>query len=287
MDDLQKYSDKAMELLMNNGPTLLLAIAVIIIGFLLIKLFTKSLGKAMTRSKIDVSLQRFLLSLIGILLKVILLISAISMIGVEMTPFIAVLGAAGLAIGLSLQSSLGNFACGILILLFKPYKVGDFVEAADNSGTVHEIQIFSTILKTPDNKTVIIPNGEIYNNSITNYSTEPKRRVDMTFGCGYSDNLKKAKEILETITKNDTRVLKDPAPMVAVSELADSSVNFVVRAWCNTPDYWNRPGLSNSSMGELPEWNRIHRICNIKGKIKISGFSACNRASLAWPLPAD
>ena len=239
MEDLQKYTDSAMEFLVNHGPTVLLAIVILIICFVIIKLFTKSLGKAMTRSKIDVSLRKFLLSLIGILLKVILLIILISMIGVEMTPFIAVLGAAGLAIGLSLQSSLGNFASGILILLFKPYKIADFVEAAGNSGTVHEIQIFSTILKTPDNKTVIIPNGEIYNSSITNYSTEPKRRVDMTFGCGYSDNLKKAKEILETLVKNDTRVLKDPAPMVAVSELADSSVNFVVRAWCNTPDYWN------------------------------------------------
>lgn len=239
MDDPQKYVDKAIELIMSYGPKVILAIIILILGLWLIKLFTRSLRKTMGRSKIDLSLQKFLLSLVGVLLKIMLAISVISMIGVEMTSFIAVLGAAGLAIGLAFQGSLANFAGGVLILLFKPYKVGDFIETSNNSGTVHEIQVFSTVLKTPDNKTIVIPNGELSNNCITNYSTESKRRVDMTFGCGYSDNLKKAKEILETLIKNDKRILDNPASMVAVSELADSSVNFVVRAWCKAPDYWN------------------------------------------------
>ena len=155
-----------------------------------------------------------------------------------MTSFIAVLGAAGLAVGLALQGSLQNFAGGVLILFFKPYKIGDFVDAAGYMGTVKEIQIFNTILKTPDNKTIIIPNGILSNASLTNFSTEPTRRVDMTFGIGYSDDILKAKSVLESLLKSDNRILNDPAYMIVVSELADSSVNLVVRAWCNSADYW-------------------------------------------------
>jgi small conductance mechanosensitive channel len=238
MINLQNYTDKAVELLMVYGPKLILAIVTLIIGLWVIRLFVKGLGKTMERSKTDVSLQKFLMSLIEILLKVMLVISVASMVGIQMTSFIAILGAAGLAVGLALQGSLANFAGGVLVLLFRPFKVGDFIDGAGHMGTVHEIQIFNTVLKTPDNKTIVIPNGALSNSSITNFSTEPTRRVDMTFGIGYSDDILKAKGILEALLKDDSRVLNDPAPVVVVSELGDSSVNFTVRAWCNSSDYW-------------------------------------------------
>ena len=239
MNNLQNYTDKAVGFLMVYGPKLLLTIVTLVIGLWVIKLFVKALGKTMERSKTDESLQRFLLSLTRIFLKIMLVISVASMIGIQMTSFIAILGAAGLAVGFALQGSLANFAGGVLIILFKPYKIGDFVETAGYKGTVKEIQIFNTIIKTPDNKTVIIPNGALSNASITNYSTENTRRVDMVFGIGYSDDIKKAKEIFEELLKNDKRVLSDPAPMIVVSELGDSSVNFAVRPWCNSADYWD------------------------------------------------
>ncbi len=239
MNNLQKYSDQALTFLMAYGPKLLLAIITLIIGLWIIKLIIKGFHRTMERSKLDVSLTRFLSSLVGISLKVLLLITVASMVGFEMTSFIAILGAAGLAIGLALQGTLANFAGGVLILLFRPYKVGDFIEATGHTGTVNQIQIFNTILKTPDNKTIIIPNGPLSNSSITNYSTEPIRRVDMVFGIGYSDDIKKAKETLEYLIRNDNRILEEPESMVVISELADSSVNFTVRVWCNSADYWN------------------------------------------------
>jgi small conductance mechanosensitive channel len=239
MGNLQNYTGKAIELLMAYGPKLLLAIVTLIIGLWIIKLFVKGIGRAMERSKIEITLHKFLLGFIGVILKAMLIISVASMIGIQMTSFIAVLGAAGLAVGLALQGSLANFAGGVLILFFKPYKIGDFVDAAGYMGTVKEIQIFNTILKTPDNKTVIIPNGILSNASLTNFSTEPTRRVDMTFGIGYSDDILKAKSVLESLLKSDSRILNDPAYMIVVSELADSSVNLVVRAWCNSADYWD------------------------------------------------
>ncbi len=239
MNSVQSLSEKAIELLSTYGPKLLLAIVTLIIGLWIIKLIVRTFKKGFERSNIDVSLRSFLLSLTRILLKVMLVISVASMVGIQMTSFIAILGAAGLAVGLALQGSLANFAGGVLILLFKPFKVGDFVDAGGHTGTVKEIQIFNTIMKTPDNKTIIIPNGSLSNGSITNFSTEPNRRVDMTFGIGYSDDIKKAKETLETILKNDSRVLDDPAPTVAVSGLGDSSVNFAVRPWCSSADYWS------------------------------------------------
>ncbi len=238
MNNPQIYIDKAIELLMSYGPKLLLTIITLIVGLWVIKLFVKGFRKTMERSKIDVSLIRFLSSLIGALLKILLAISVTSMIGVEMTSFIAILGAAGLAVGLALQGTLANFAGGVLILLFRPYKVGDFIDAAGYTGTVNHIQIFNTVLKTPDNKTIIIPNGVLSNASITNFSTESTRRVDMKFGIGYSDDIKKAKEILERLIKDESRVLDEPAAVVVLSELGDSSVNFTVRAWCNSSDYW-------------------------------------------------
>jgi len=217
MNNLQTYSDKAIEFLIENGPMLLLAILTLIVGLWLIKLIVQALRRTMDKGKIDLSLQRFLSSLVSILLKVLLVISVASMIGIQMTSFIAILGAAGLAVGLALQGSMSNFAGGVLILLFKPFKVGDFIDAQGHTGTVSAIQVFNTILKTPDNKTIIIPNGAISNGSITNFSTEPKRRVDMTFGIGYSDNIKKAKDVLKQLVQADERILQDPAPMIIVS----------------------------------------------------------------------
>lgn len=225
-------------MVMNYGPNLILAIATLIIGLWIIKIVVRGFDRGLERSKTDESLRRFLLSLAEIFLKAMLIISVAGMIGIEMTSFVAVLGAAGLAVGLALQGSLANFAGGVLILLFKPYKIGDFIEGAGYAGTVKEVQVFNTILKTPDNKTIIIPNGILSNASITNFSTESTRRVDMTFGIGYSDDLKQAKALLHKLLEQDSRILPDPEPVVAVSELADSSVNFVVRAWCNSADYW-------------------------------------------------
>jgi small conductance mechanosensitive channel len=238
MPDLSIYTQEAVKLLMVYGPKLILAIVTLIIGLWVIKLFMKSIGKTMEPMEIDVSLQKFLVSLFGVLLKILLVISVVSMIGVQTTSFIAILGATALAVGLALQGSLANFAGGVLILLFKPFKVGDVIDAQGYLGTVNDIKILNTVLKTPDNKMVVIPNGTLSNNSITNFSTQPTRRVDMTFGIGYSDDLKKAKEILNNVVNSDSRVLKDPKPMVVVSELADSSVNFAVRVWCNNADYW-------------------------------------------------
>ncbi len=238
MENMNIYVEKGIEMIMEYGPKLLLAIVTLIIGLMVIKAFTKGLGRTMAKSNTDESLRRFLLSLTRVGLKILLFISVASMVGIQMTSFIAILGAAGLAVGLALQGSLANFAGGVLILLFRPYKIGDFIDAAGHMGTVRDIQIFNTILKTPDNKTIIIPNGVLSNGSITNFSTEPTRRVDMVFGIGYGDDIKKAKDLLSSMVNSDERVLKDPEPLVVVSSLGDSSVNFTVRVWCNSGDYW-------------------------------------------------
>ena len=193
----------------------------------------------MVKGKVEISLQRFLISLIAVGLKVLLLISVASMVGIATTSFIAMLGAATFAVGMALQGSLSNFAGGVLILLLKPFKVGDAIEAQGFVGKVHEIQIFNTLVKTFDNKMIYIPNGSLSNGNITNYSQEPIRRVDMTFGISYGDDIKKAKDILTKLVNADTRILKDPAPLIAVSNLGDSSVDFAVKVWCDTAEYWN------------------------------------------------
>ncbi|MBN2542460.1 mechanosensitive ion channel [bacterium] len=219
-------------------PRIILGIVVLIVGLWLIKRVVKSLKRQMAHKEVDESVQSFLGSLIGMLLKAMLLISVASMFGIKVTSFVAIIGAAGLAVGLALQGSLANFAGGVLILLFKPFKVGDFIEAQGYLGSVSKILIFTTMLKTPDNKTVIIPNGPLSNGSITNYSTEANRRVDMTFGIGYGDDIQKARGVIKSIIDADSRILKDPPPDILVSELADSSVNFAVRVWCAVADYW-------------------------------------------------
>ena len=220
------------------GPRIIGALIVWIIGGWLIKFLVSGFERLMNKSKLDISLQPFLKGLIGVLLKVMLVISVLSMLGIEMTSFVAILGAAGLAVGLALSGTLQNFAGGVMILIFKPYKIGDFVEAQGYSGTVNVIGIFNTTLKTPDNKTIIIPNGGLSTSSITNYSTEELRRVDWIIGIGYGDSLEKAKEVIKRLCDEDSRILKDPAVLIAVSALADSSVNFTVRAWVKSSDYW-------------------------------------------------
>ena len=230
---------QSTEMIIHYGPRLIGAIIVFFIGGWLIKALTNGLGSMMEKRKMDESLKPFLKSLINIILRILLIISVLSMIGVEMTSFIAILGAAGLAVGLALSGTMQNFAGGVMILIFKPFKVGDVIDAQGHLGTVNEIQIFNTILKTFDNKTIIIPNGGLSNSSMTNYSTEEKRRVDWTFGIAYGDNTDKAKIVIKRLANADPRILKDPELFVAVSELGSSSVNFTVRAWVNAPDYWS------------------------------------------------
>jgi len=237
--DMNNLLDQFNNIVYTYGPKLLGAIAVLIIGNFVIKLMMNSFSKMMDKSKTDSSLKPFLRSLVSILLKTMLVISALGMLGVEMTSFIAILGAAGLAVGLALSGTLQNFAGGVIILLFKPFKVGDYVEAQGHSGFVKEIQIFNTILLELDNKTVVIPNGPLSTGSMVNYSTEPTRRVDFTFGIAYGDSVDKARKILFELFKEDKRILTDPAYFVGLSEMADSSVNLTARAWVKGEDYWD------------------------------------------------
>jgi len=230
MVDLNTITQKVIDFSIAYGPKVLIAILTLVIGLWIINMITKGVGKALSHKHMDTSLRHFLESLVSISLKVLLFISVISTLGVQTTSFVAILAAMGFAVGMALQGSLSNFAGGVLIIIFKPFKVGDFIETQGHSGVVNKIAIFNTILKTGDNKTIIIPNGPISNGDITNYSTEKTRRVDMVFGIGYDDDLKKAKELLMKIISKDKRVFNDPAPFVAVGELADSSVNFKVRA---------------------------------------------------------
>lgn len=234
----QEIIDRLMLIILNYGPRLVGAILVLIVGLWIVKLLSKWFSGMLIRRSVDSSLQPFLAGLVGGLLKVLLIISVLGMLGIQMTSFIAIIGAIGLAIGMALSGTLQNFAGGVIILLFKPFRVGDYIDAQGHSGTVREIQIFNTILKTPDNKTVIIPNGGLSNSSMTNFSTEEKRRVDWTFGIAYGDNAEKAKAAIKHLCDADDRILKDPEVFIALSELADSSVNFAVRAWVNASDYW-------------------------------------------------
>lgn len=238
MDRVQEILNYLYDLIVEYGLQVVGAIVALIIGLWVISGLTKTFHKTLVKRDVDESLRGFLKSIFNILLKVMLIISIASMIGIEMTSFIAILGALGLAVGLALSGMLQNFAGGVIILLLKPFKVGDFIEAQGYMGTVNNIQIFHTVLKTPDNKTIILANGNLSTSSLTNFSTEPQRRVDMTFGIAYGDDTSKAKEVIMSLIKDDNRILEDPEPFVAVSELADSSVNFVVRVWVNAADYW-------------------------------------------------
>lgn len=229
---------QGQELVTTFGIKLIAAIAILVIGQWIAKGLSSSLRRWLAKADVDETLRKFIVRLVYVVLLVFVVLAAINQLGIQTTSFIAVIGAAGLAIGLALQGSLSNFASGVLIIIFRPYKIGDYIEAGGTAGTVEAVQIFTTVLKSPDNKTVIIPNSQIMNGTITNYSTKAQRRVDLVAGVGYDDDLDKAKRVLTDILDNDKRVLKDPAPTIAVSELADSSVNFVVRPWVNADDYW-------------------------------------------------
>ena len=233
-----EYSQQLIDLIWVWGPKIITALLTLIIGLWIIGILTRSIGKGMDKRNVDPSLKPFIKSLINAVLKVMLIISVIGMVGIQATSFVAVLGAAGLAVGLALQGTLQNFAGGVIILLLKPFKVGDFVTVSGESGTVNSIQIFNTFLKTPDNKVIIVPNGQAANSITTNFSAEETRRVDFTFGVGYGDSTQKTRETLIDLINADDRILKDPEPFVAVSELGDSSVNFVVRVWVKGSDYW-------------------------------------------------
>ena len=230
---------KAYELMAAFGLKLIAAIAVFVIGRWVARAVTRAVQRALAKAETDPTLVGFIKNVTYGGLMALVVIAAAGQLGVQTTSFIAVLGAAGLAVGLALQGSLANFAAGVLMIIFRPFKAGDFVEAGGVAGVVEEIELFTTKLRTPDNKTVIIPNGQVTAGSITNYSARDTRRVDMVFGIGYGDDIDKAKRIIREVLDADARVLKDPEPTVGLVELGDSSVNFAVRPWVNSDDYWN------------------------------------------------
>jgi small conductance mechanosensitive channel len=237
------WFDSATDWLTTNGlsfcVSLLGALAFLFIGFWVSKLIVKALRKMMVRKNSDPGLISFVSSLANIALKIMIIISVMGMVGIQMTSFIAVLGAAGIAVGMALQGTLSNFASGVMILIFKPYKVDDYIEANGVAGVVKEIQIFNTIITTVDNKTIIVPNGSLATNTLTNYSKQPIRRVDWTVGVSYGTDFNVAKDSIMRILNADSRVLKDPEIFVSISSLSDSSVDIVVRVWVNSPDYWD------------------------------------------------
>ncbi len=230
--------DKGMDLGIDLGIKVVTALAIFLIGKFVVRLVVGAIAKLMQKQEVDKTLEKFICNLVRTALMVVVIIAAIGAIGVETTSFIAIFGAAGLAVGLALQGSLSNFASGVLIVLFRPYRVGDWVEAAGISGSVEQVQILTTILKTGDNKQIIVPNSQIMDSIITNYSANDTRRVDMVVGVSYSDDIDKVRKTLEDLIAADDRILPEPAPTIAVSALADSSVNFVVRPWVKTSDYW-------------------------------------------------
>jgi small conductance mechanosensitive channel len=237
--DFQKYTDLTVNFIKLYALNVVIAILILIIGLWLTKKAVKISQKIMAKRGIDETLQKFLGDLTSWVLKILIFITAISQVGIETTSFIAILGAAGLAIGLALQGALANFAGGALIMIFKPFKVGDLIEAQGELGVVKEIQNFVTKLSSPQNKLIIIPNGILSNGNIVNYTELGMLRVDLTFGVGYDEDIKKTKEVLMQLMLDNKQVLKDPAPTVNVSELADSSINFAVRPWATPENYWN------------------------------------------------
>ena len=234
----QLLQDKGMDIGIDFAIKAATALAIFLIGKFVIRLVVRALGKLMEKQEVDKTLETFICNLVRTTLMVVVVIAAIGAIGVETTSFIAIFGAAGLAVGLALQGSLSNFASGVLIVLFRPYRVGDFIEAAGIAGSVEEVQILTTVLKTGDNKQIIVPNSQIMDSIITNYSANDTRRVDMVVGVSYDDDLDKVRNTLQELIAAEDRILDEPAPTIAVSALADSSVNFVVRPWVNSSDYW-------------------------------------------------
>ena len=236
---MEEIIDKIWGMLAFYGIRIITAILILVIGRWISMALRNFLKRLMTKSKVDETVVSFVGNLSYAAMLVVVVIAALNQLGIQTASFIAILGAAGLAIGLALQGSLSNFAAGVLMVMFRPFKVGDFIEAGGASGTVEEIEIFTTKLASPDNKTVIIPNAQVMSGNIINYTTKGTRRVDMVFGIGYDDDIDKARSIIKGIIEQDERILKDPEPRIFVSELADSSVNFTVRAWSKASDYWN------------------------------------------------
>jgi len=230
--------DKGLDLGIDLGIKVATALAIFLVGKFVVRLVVGATAKVMQKQEVDKTLETFICNLVRTVLMIVVIIAAIGAIGIQTTSFIAVFGAAGLAVGLALQGSLSNFASGVLIVLFRPYRVGDWIEAAGISGGVEQVQILTTILKTGDNKQIIVPNSQIMDSIITNYSANDTRRVDMVVGVSYGDDLDKVRKTLEDLLATEDRILPEPAPTIAVSALADSSVNFVVRPWVKTSDYW-------------------------------------------------
>lgn len=239
MEEAEVWMNKGIDFVIQYGPKVLGAILIYIVGSWIIKKIIGTTRKVMSKSSYDESLQRFLLNMASWALKVLLIIIVISTLGVDVTTFAAVIAAAGLAVGLALQGSLSNFAGGVLIMIFKPYRIGDLIEAQGVLGVVKEIEIFTTKLTTPENKLAIVPNGAMANGNIINYTEEGKIRVDTVVGVGYGEDIKKTKEVLMEVLTSNPKVLSEPVPSVNVMELADSSVNFAVRPFCKPEDYWD------------------------------------------------
>lgn len=237
--ETQKWIDKGLDFVSEYGIKILGAVAIWIIGSWVIKKLMKATNKLMSSRNYDESLKKFLLNLISWILKILLILTILAKLGVETTSFAAILAAGGLAVGMALQGSLANFAGGVLLMIFKPIKIGDLIEAQGELGVVKEIEIFTTKILSPTNKEIIIPNGTLSNGNITNYSTEGKLRVDLTIGVSYDADIKETKNVLMNVLTSNPKVLQDPAPTVNVSELADSSVNFAVRPFATVTDYWD------------------------------------------------
>lgn len=231
-------ADLVKDWVIANAINVAIALAIFFIGRIIVRLLVGLVGKMMTKSGVDQILTDFVTSIVKAVLMLFIIIAALSQVGIDTSSLVVVIGAAGLAIGLALQSSLQNFASGVMLILFRPFTAGDFIEAGGVTGVVEKISVFSTVMRSGDNKEIIVPNGGIYGGTITNFSARDTRRVDMVFGIGYDSDLLKAKTILTEMIEADERVLKDPAPVIAVGELADSSVNILVRPWVNSADYW-------------------------------------------------
>ncbi|GAL10391.1 protein involved in stability of MscS mechanosensitive channel [Vibrio astriarenae] len=237
--EAEKWLTNNSDLLIQYGVNILSALLILFIGNIIVKAVANSVSKVLEKKKMDKAVIEFVHGLVRYLLFVIVLIAALGRVGVQTASVVAVIGAAGLAVGLALQGSLSNFAAGVLIVAFRPFKSGDYVEIGGVAGSVESIQIFQTVLKTPDNKMVVVPNASVINGPITNYSRHNTRRVDMVIGVSYSSDLQLTKKVIRETLEKDERILKDPDMTIGVLALADSSVNFVVRPWCKTADYWD------------------------------------------------
>jgi len=257
MGNVNQYTDMGMNLVMSYGPKLLLAILTLIVGWIVIGVLDSMLKNVMTKRKMDDSLKSFLHTFLSTILKVMLILSILGMVGIQVTSFIAFLGAAGLAIGMALQGTLQNFAGGVMILIFKPYKVGDLITAQGYTGTVSEIQIFNTILKTVENHTIIIPNSPLATNSLINYSKEPHRRVDILVPVGYDTNLAKFKEVMVQMMTAEAKILKAPTPFISIMEYNVGVYKLLVQCWCRPDDYWDVFFFLNENIKKEFEKNSI------------------------------